>query len=234
MSGTFVMMMAAAGGVAEQPIDGQTGVWLKAGGVTLSSGMKMTGAVVSSGQSQFVYSRGITRSCTVESGGRQYVLSGGTALYDSVGGVQYISAGGTAISGYYTYQWFCYGLISAATVEIGDGQPAPRVQSGGTAVDLSLRGSGDYRFVDVRDGAFASNVDIYEYIQLGVKSTGEVRGATIHSDGRLYVSAGANVGTLTIESGGNLTVFSGGTALAVTSNAGAHVVVSAGGHIEYA
>ena len=80
MSGTFFMMMAANGGVAEQPIDGQTGVWLKSGGVTIGSAMKMTGATVAAAQSQYIYSRGEARSCTVAASGHLYVGSGGAAV----------------------------------------------------------------------------------------------------------------------------------------------------------
>jgi hypothetical protein len=59
MSMFFMACGAKAAVTVEQPIDGQTGVWIKAGGVTIRSGMTMTGAIVSSGQSQYIYNRGV-------------------------------------------------------------------------------------------------------------------------------------------------------------------------------
>ena len=105
MSGTFVMMMAA-GATVEQPIDGQTGVWLKSGGVTISSAMKMTGAVVSTGQSQTVYSKGTASASILYTNGRLFVSNGGIAR-DCVGNGNvahglFVIQGGTA-SGYTLY-----------------------------------------------------------------------------------------------------------------------------------
>ena len=72
----FSALLGAAVTV-ETPIAGLTGVWIKAGGVASSSGMKMSGVTVTSGQSQYVYSRGGAEAETVSSGGVIYVSNGG-------------------------------------------------------------------------------------------------------------------------------------------------------------
>ena len=213
MSGTFFMMMAANGGVQEQPVDGQTGVWIKEAGITISSAMKMTGATVGSGQSQYIYNRGLASSCTISAGGTQYISSGGTARDCAVVRFQYVMPGGAALG----------------TILAGSGAPRQFMSSGAWASGTVL----DYIGAAMQVGAGASAADIT--LRRGTLwLTGSAGGITISSNAVTSVYAGGIGSAFTLASGANLVVASGASALAVTSNAGANVTVESGGYIEYA
>lgn len=216
MSGAFFMMMAAGGGSAEQPIEGQTGVWIKRGGVTLSSGMKMTGAVVSSGQTQFIYSRGVASGCSVLAGGIQRVSSGGVAKECDVLHFQYVLAGGTALGCVAHYRQY--------------------VSSGGSALGTVLRdppSASVYPAADIAAGATASGL-VAEQRGTAWVHAADARDFAVLSGGYLQAYPGAVVSGAVVSDGGRILVNSGASALAVTSNAGAIVNVNAGGYIEYA
>lgn len=211
----------------ERPIEGETGVWLKSGGVTISSAMKMTGATIASGQSQRVYNYGSALYTVVESGGTATVYSGGE-LSSCADNWRVFVSGGLADS-----------------VTVGDGAQG-NAYVGGTMTNLVVSAGG--RFT-VQSGAVLSGctrLDGATYCYI----LGGGTGYDIHNYyGRFEVSAGGYVsgmhqyagnatigGTATdviVSSGASLTVSSGGTALAVTSNAGATVKVLEGGYIEY-
>lgn len=202
----------------EIPVDGSTGVWVKSGTTVISSGMKMTGATVTSGQSQLIYSRGTAQSCTVSANGIQRVYSGGTARGCDVLHFQHISAGGTAINTIAHYRQY--------------------VSSGGSAVGTILRVAPElaasiYPAADIASGTYASGV-ICENRGTAWVHTVSAYDFTAVSSGYIQVYAGGVLSGVTLSSTGRLNIVSGGTALAVTSHAGAVVVVSAGGHIEYA
>lgn len=95
----FTALMGAVVTV-ETPIDGQTGVWLKQGAAVISSAMKMQDAVVTSGQSQYVYSRGVVVGGSVTNAARQYVSNGGMASNCHIlsGGTLTVLSGGTALA----------------------------------------------------------------------------------------------------------------------------------------
>ena len=91
-----------AAGVPQTPIDGVRGVFISEGGAVVGSAMKMTGAVVSSGQTQTIYSRGAAISGRVLQSATQYVSNGGVASACVIGGGypvrQYVYSGGTTVS----------------------------------------------------------------------------------------------------------------------------------------
>lgn len=211
MSNTIFMMMAANVTVAEQPIYGQTGVWLKSGAVTVSSAMRMTGMTITSGQSQYVYSRGVAQSCIIASGGTQYISSGGTAAGCVVARFQYVMSGGTALdtvlSGNHApRQFMSRGAWASGTI-VNTLNAAMQVGAGASAADITL-----------------SNGELW--------LTGSAGDITV-SRGKATVYPGGIGSAITVASAATLTVSSGGMALAVTSNAGAIILVSSGGYIEY-
>ena len=218
MNTMFTTLLAAAGARVEIPVDGSTGVWLKQGATVISSGMRMTGAVVSSGQSQRIYNRGVAVSCFISASGTQYVSSGGRALYTSgygVAAIVYVYNGGIASGGQMEYGGTVRvsrgGSVVGMTFQNGGNL---QVSSGGTGLSVVLPSSGGRGAVRVYNGGLVSGAHI------------------IYGNG--YVYAGGTAASFRLESGCSLTVDSGGTALAVTSDAGAVIVVSDGGYIEYA
>lgn len=208
--GFFFQLLAAAARV-EVPVDGSTGVWLKEGATVISSGMRMTGAVVSSGQSQRVYNRGVAASC-ITVGGTQYISSGGTASGCTCSaGQMHVSAGGLIVS--------AVGITGATYVSAG---------GYASSLDFHAGYGGAVYSTGVVNGIVLSGNNA----RITVFHGGTAYNATASAGGRLYISG--YLSGATINTNGSLTVYSGGTALAVTSNAGAVVTVAAGGYIEYA
>ena len=252
MNNMFTAMLAAATAKVEVPVDGLTGVWIKSGATVISSGMKMTGATVSSGQSQTVYNRGAANSTTVVSGGSLLISSGGTANSPVAHGAAVrvnVSRGGSA---------FGAEIYSSARMNV--------MGSGALASGISVRGPDGFLNV-YGQGASAASIVMSAGAYVYVYQNGVISGIT-QSAGNLYVSSagtatgvimgggaiavyasgyindttigggalriqnGGNASGIVVQSGGSLVVSSGGTALAVTGNAGASIVVLEGGYIE--
>ena len=253
MNNMFTAMLAAATAKVEVPVDGLTGVWIKSGATVISSGMKMTGATVSSGQSQTVYNRGAANSTTVVSGGSLLISSGGTANSPVAHGAAVrvnVSRGGSA---------FGAEIYSSARMNV--------MGSGALASGISVRGPDGFLNV-YGQGASAASIVMSAGAYVYVYQNGVISGIT-QSAGNVYVSSagtatavtmiagGVNVyangsaenftvngGTLriqdggrasgiTVAAGGTLVVSSGATALGVVSSGGTIDVIS-GGYIEYA
>ncbi len=249
MTRTFYNAMLGAAITVETPIDGQTGVWLKEGGVTLSSAMKMTGATVASGQSQMVYNRGVASACIVSSGGSVTVYSGGIARDCADNWRIYVSNGGSADSVTVGANAQCNGLPGGTITNlVVSSNGRFTLQSGSLLSGGTVLAGAAYCWV--LDGASAVNVSCY-IGRLALSAGAHVSGVSmfagnfaqnvapasgiwIGSGASATASNGAWYDGVTITSGGSLVVHSGGTALAVTSNAGAIVAVSSGGYIEYA
>lgn len=236
----------AAGGMGEKPIDGQTGVWVKAGAVTLSSAMKMTGAIVESAQSQYVYNSGLASECAVNAGAVQYVSSGGEAIgcvtagvvyvYDAAvvssanivyAGSTYVSSGGLAVdttaSGanarLYVYP---RGFVSNTTVNAGR-----MVVYGATSAvaDSTTVTSGGYLMI-YGSGAIANNV-VGNSSYIYVYNSGYVNNATLNARCAFYVSPGGMLSNYTV-TGGGLFISSGGSAVDGYLSGGSVNVQSAG------
>ena len=246
MNTMFTTLLAAAGARVEIPVDGSTGVWFKQGATVISSGMRMTGAAISSGQSQRIYNRGVAVSCFVGASGTQYVSSGGTAIDN-------VQSDGTV-------QVYRGGVVSHAIKYAGP----LNILSGGYGKDLAISGGG---FV-IYDGGSGDDITIQipsSYIpvinghatnltyyntpgsRLEIRGTSAIvsnfalrggvcwcfsRGAIqtgIISGGYLYVFNSGSAADLTISSGGNASVYTGATLSgAFVQSAAKLTVVNAG------
>lgn len=251
MGRLFFMLMA--GGVAEQPIDGQTGVWLKSGGVTISSAMTMTGAVVSSGQKQFVYSKGEARYTQCLGVGDVLVSNGGVAsnCYIS-GGINaarlMVIGGGTAVScvlqngdiqlnGYPAAATLIDAVAYGGRLILQNYANVSNCTKSGGSLEAGA-GGGPKRIYGLNiyggGATIYNNTIVYDLVLHGgsmtVRTNGKVSGATIQSAAPLTVSSGGTVTSLTVESGGSLTVSSGGLVVSGTvSGTSALADVSSGG-----
>ena len=219
----------------EQPIDGQTGVWLKSGGATvISSGMKMTGATVSTGQVQYIYDRGAA-SGTLATGGGLIIATSG-AVIRNASASEYanafaVSATGAAVSGLNV--WNASAMLSNCTAEnivIGTdiGTYTARVNAWGGNVSSVNMGTKTMfslsRYVSVSEVYVSSGAylgaDGSSYIDELVALGGGIVSAyqttinhLIMSGGRPTLTAHAVLNSLTTtERGGTITV-TGGSAM---------------------
>lgn len=227
------MLLPAATARVETPIDGSTGVWLKAGATVISSGMKMTGAVVTSGQSQYVYSRGVAQNTLIAAGGLQHVSAGGSASGCSVTG--HVSAYGGALVADMVIEngsaWFLSGASASGIIVGGSTTLAGKmyVQFAGAQADNVTVDFGGY-VVAQRGGAVISGVVVKSGGRLYPLYSGSAVDVTVSNGG--WVSAGIDggcVSAITVLSGGSLTVSSGGTGSAITVASGGSCIVSSGG-----
>ena len=239
----------------ETPIDGATGVWLKSGGVTISSAMKIQGVTVNIEESMYIYSRGSAVNCV-----------GGGILYASNGGM--IIGGGWSGGNIYSGATATDMHTSAGTLNITNGaviaslivSPYPALVLNNASVSgVLVESGGSFRCGDGttynvvcgasragttnevqanRPTAVISGLSqvpgVPAFVTVYVRSAAQIFDVAAVSGWAVHVSSAAIVERLSLESGGSLHVYSGGTALAVTSNAGAKVTVSTGGYIEYA
>ena len=229
MNNMFMAMLAAATARVEVPVDGSTGVWIKEGATVISSGMKMAGAVVSSGATQTLYTRGLTTSNIILTGGRMNVSSGGTATGAKLSaGWGYIYAGGLTSGAIVYANARMYVLTGAVTSNDAMSAGLYYVSSGGTAAGLTVSNGNAYGHANgTASGAICKGGALNLV-------AGKAYDTTVDRNGRINISANASASGVIVSSGGRLEIFSGGTALAVVSSAGAIVNVAEGGYIEYA
>lgn len=230
MDFVFNALLGAAATV-EQPVDGQTGVWIKTGDTVVSSAMKMRGAVVSAGQTQYIYSRGVATGGTII--GSASVLTGGlleSSLLLSAGARLHIPDGGGSCNGltisgnYNTFAQQYGGVVTNVVMKQGSyDMYTARAFASGIVVS-----SGANRFAVLAGSA----TDITAYGLVRTSNSGVINSVTAMKGGRLEAIKGV-MSNVIVSSGGTLTVSSGGSALAVTSNTGATVTVLDGGYIEY-
>ena len=214
----FSTLLAAATVTVETPIDGSTGVWIKQGATVISSAMKMTGVTVSSGQTQYIYSRGVASGCSVLSGGLQYVSNGGVAKECDVFAYQHVSSGGTAIN--------CIAHLRQY------------ISAGGSALGTVLRDPTDwpsnYQALSIVSGGYASGITGDDHAVLWIASN--ARSAydfIISSGGTAQLYTNALLDGAVVLSGGTLNIPNAGSAIRVDSRYGAVVNVAAGGYVEY-
>ena len=208
----------------------------------------MTGAVVTSGQSMYVYDRGVVQNGIV-SVGTAFISSGGTAVSCGVesGAKMYVSSGAFA-SGVTANSagsaWYYNGATALDPVVSGGGWVSIQTTASGLAMD-----GGTVYFQNtagkVLQGATLNSGTFYGYAgnvadatiytaTVLLLSSGSATNANVAGTGYLQLRAGTVASGVTVVSKGHLVVSSGGTALAVTSNTGALITVQAGGYIEYA
>ena len=156
---------------------------------------------------------GFARTTDIQTGGRQFILSGGVAEFTSVtGGTQLVSSGGEASNttvsrGLQTV--LGGGMVSSTTVaggadQVVEGQATSTtiqggrqfVQSGGIASHNVLNGGSQ----TVSAGGLAVDNQITQGSQF-VLSGGETRNTTVLSGGRQTISAGGLAQDVTVDGG---------------------------------
>ncbi|MBS8464563.1 autotransporter adhesin AIDA-I [Escherichia coli] len=192
----------------------------------VSSGVVSNG-VVSSGETQVVYSNGQTSNATVNSGGIQNVNNGGKTTSTKVNssGAQNVGNSGTAIST----------IVSSGGIQ--------RVNSGGTATGTKLSGGNQ----NIYSGGKASATEVYAggtqtvYLSgtasstklsggtLNISSGGKASATEVYSGGKQNIYAEGHSENAIINNGGNQYIYSNGEATGATVNTSGFQRVSAGG-----
>lgn len=249
----FNALLAAATSV-EVPIDGQTGVWTKSGGVTISSGMKMIGATVTTGQIQYVYDRGVASNYTL-AGGRIEVSSGGVASNGVVSaGSAIIAIGGmgvgmTAVGGRVFLNGYTGGatksilsssVVSGAFIQVAyDGKVENCNITGSTSISL-LGSATIFSTTYINGGLFDNQPSGFLSGYSGVYTsdtslTIDVRGGKVvdctFARGTITYRPGvANPGSgITMLSAGSLIISPNNRVSGIVLSSGALVTVSSGG-----
>ena len=211
----------------------------------VSSGVVSNG-VVSSGETQVVYSNGQTSNATVNSGGIQNVNNGGKTTSTTVnssgaqnvgnsgtaistivnsGGVQRVSSGGvTSATNLSGGAQNIYNLGHASSTIIFNGG-IQTILSGGISEDTNISSGGQQR---VSSGGVASGTTINSSGTQNILSGGTASATVVNTSGFQRVSAGGTA-TGTKLSGGNQNVSSGGSAIAAEVYSGGKQTVYAGG-----
>ncbi|MBS8497400.1 autotransporter adhesin AIDA-I [Escherichia coli] len=192
----------------------------------VSSGVVSNG-VVSSGETQVVYSNGQTSNATVNSGGIQNINNGGKTTSTKVNssGAQNVGNSGTAIST----------IVSSGGIQ--------RVNSGGTATGTKLSGGNQ----NIYSGGKASATEVYAggtqtvYLSGTASSTklsggtqnissgGKASATEVYSGGKQNIYAEGHSENAIINNGGNQYIYSNGEATGTTVNTSGFQRVSAGG-----
>ncbi|EFN4892468.1 autotransporter adhesin AIDA-I [Escherichia coli] len=174
----------------------------------VSSGVVSNG-VVSSGETQVVYSNGQTSNATVNSGGIQNVNNGGKTTSTTVNssGAQNVGNSGTAIST----------IVNSGGVQ--------RVSSGGVTSATSLSGGAQ----NIYNLGHASSTIIFNGGIQTILSGGISEDTNISSGGQQRVSSGGVASGTTINSSGTQNILSGGSTSATVVNSGGFQRVSSGG-----
>ena len=219
-------------------------------GTYVSAGKTVTGATITSGNSQIIYSAGVADSTTIYGGlqvvssggvatnttmyqdGWQFVFSGGVASNTTINpGGQRVSSGGVAnttiINSGGAQHLQSGGVANATTINSRGWQ---NVEGGGLANGTTINSLG---WLNVASGGVASNTTINSGGYLGVSSGGVANETTIHSGGSQNVYVGGVVSDTTIHDGGLQFVYSGGKTYNVRQHSGGKMfVIVSGGDAE--
>ncbi|CNE92540.1 autotransporter outer membrane beta-barrel domain-containing protein [Yersinia mollaretii] len=179
----------------------------------LNSGDTATNTTINSGGGQYVYSGGSAMSTTINGGG-QHVYGGGSATDTTInsGGYQYVADGGNAMS---------------TTINSGGDQYVYGSGSGSGSATNTTINSGGYQ--DVAGGGSAKNTTINNGGYQDVAGGGSAADTTINSGGLQYVSSGGRATSTIINNGGRQSVRSGGSATDTVLNSGGTLKVDADG-----
>ena len=196
-------------------------------GTYVSAGKTVTGATITSGNSQIIYSAGVADSTTIY-GGLQVVSSGGVATNTTMyqDGWQFVSSGGVASNTTINPggQRVSSGGVANTTIINSGG--AQHLQSGGVANATTINSRG---WQNVEGGGLANGTTINSLGWLNVASGGVASNTTINSVGHLGVSSGGVANETTIHSGGSQNVYVGGVVSDTTIHDGGLQFVHAGG-----
>lgn len=184
------------------------------------------GSIVNSGGTQYIFSGGVGNGTVVNSGGSVGVSSGGTALATVVntGGLQRVYAGGMASANSVLggKQYVSSGGLSLDTAVAGGGTQI--VYSRGTA-NGTLVNSGGTQYISA--GGVGTDTVVNSGGSFGVSAGGLATGAIVNSGGlqRVYSAGSASANTV---AGGKQYVSAGGMASGTVVNAGEQVVFARG------
>ena len=196
-------------------------------GTYVSAGKTVTGATITSGNSQIIYSAGVADSTTIY-GGLQVVSPGGVATNTTMSqdGWQFVSSGGVASNTTINPggQRVSSGGVANTTIINSGG--AQHLQSGGVANATTINSRG---WQHVEGGGLANGTTINSLGWLNVASGGVASNTTINSVGHLGVSSGGVANETTIHSGGSQNVYVGGVVSDTTIHDGGLQFVHAGG-----
>ena len=196
-------------------------------GTYVSAGKTVTGATITSGNSQIIYSAGVADSTTIY-GGLQVVSPGGVATNTTMSqdGWQFVSSGGVASNTTINPggQRVSSGGVANTTIINSGG--AQHLQSGGVANATTINSRG---WQQVEGGGLANGTTINSLGWLNVASGGVASNTTINSGGNLVVSSGGVANTTIINSGGSQNVYVGGVVSDTTIHDGGLQFVHSGG-----
>lgn len=171
----------------------------------VGAGETVSGATITSRNSQIIYSAGVASDTTINYGGVQEVSSGGVASRTTInGGRQDVYSGGmasaTTISG--GAQMVSSGGVVSNTTINGGWQ---EISSGGVAIDTKLSAvwgqlAGQY----IYNGGVVSSTILNYMGSQSVKSGGVASDTTINSGGLQEVSSGGTAYNTKQHSGGNI------------------------------
>ena len=196
-------------------------------GTYVSAGKTVTGATITSGNSQIIYSAGVADSTTIY-GGLQVVSPGGVATNTTMSqdGWQFVSSGGVASNTTINPGGQRVSAGGVANTTIINSGGAQHLQSGGVANATTINSRG---WQHVEGGGLANGTTINSLGWLNVASGGVASNTTINSDGHLGVSSGGVANETTIHSGGSQNVYVGGVVSDTTIHDGGLQFVYSGG-----
>ena len=196
-------------------------------GTYVSAGKTVTGATITSGNSQIIYSAGVADSTTIY-GGLQVVSSGGVATNTTMyqDGWQFVSSGGVASNTTINPGGQRVSAGGVANTTIINSGGAQHLQSGGVANATTINSRG---WQNVEGGGLANGTTINSLGWLNVASGGVASNTTINSGGNLVVSSGGVANETTIHSGGSQNVYVGGVVSDTTIHDGGLQFVYFGG-----
>lgn len=196
-------------------------------GTYVSAGKTVTGATITSGNSQIIYSAGVADSTTIY-GGLQVVSPGGVATNTTMSqdGWQFVSSGGVASNTTINPGGQRVSAGGVANTTIINSGGAQHLQSGGVANATTINSRG---WQQVEGGGLANGTTINSLGWLNVASGGVASNTTINSVGNLVVSSGGVANETTIHSGGSQNVYSGGVVSDTTIHDGGLQFVYSGG-----
>ena len=196
-------------------------------GTYVSAGKTVTGATITSGNSQIIYSAGVADSTTIY-GGLQVVSPGGVATNTTMSrdGWQFVSSGGVASNTTINPGGQRVSAGGVANTTIINSGGAQHLQSGGVANATTINSRG---WQQVEGGGLANGTTINSLGWLNVASGGVASNTTINSVGHLGVSSGGVANETTIHSGGSQNVYVGGVVSDTTIHDGGLQFVHFGG-----
>ena len=196
-------------------------------GTYVSAGKTVTGATITSGNSQIIYSAGVADSTTIY-GGLQVVSPGGVATNTTMSqdGWQFVSSGGVASNTTINPGGQRVSAGGVANTTIINSGGAQHLQSGGVANATTINSRG---WQQVEGGGLANGTTINSIGWLNVASGGVASNTTINSGGNLVVSSGGVANETTIHSGGSQNVYVGGVVSDTTIHDGGLQFVYFGG-----